>query len=64
MLTAMGEAVDTEISDCKMIPHDGVLQEETHVYNNLIEGYEEFLEGKTLPAAEAEKQVLEAKGWA
>lgn len=55
--------MDAEAFDREMSLRTSAFKNEMRIYDSLMEGYSDYLEGRTIPAAEAEKRILKAKGW-
>lgn len=54
---------NTEASDYEMSFCVSVRENEIRIYNSLMKGYADYLEGDAVEASEAEKAIMEEKGW-
>lgn len=54
---------NTEASDYEMSFCVGVRENEIQIYSSLMKGYADYLEGDVVEASEAEKAIMEEKGW-
>lgn len=67
-LTRNGSAsivvMDAEAFDRAMSFRSSVYANEMRVYEGLMRGYADYLDGNTVDAAEAEDEIMRARGWA
>lgn len=66
-LTRNGSAcvvvMDARAFDEAMSFRNEVLEQEMRTYRGLMRGYEDYLEGRTVMADEADEAIRRAKGW-
>ncbi|MEF2656015.1 MAG: type II toxin-antitoxin system Phd/YefM family antitoxin [Eggerthellaceae bacterium] len=66
-LTRNGSAsivvMDAEAFDRAMSFRASMQENEMRIYNSLMKGYADYLEGDVVEASEAEKAIMEEKGW-
>lgn len=66
-LTRNGSAsivvMDASAFDRAMSFRSNVYENEMRVYEGLMKGYADYLEGNTVAAADAEAEIMHEKGW-
>lgn len=55
--------MNAEAFDRAMSLRDEVRQRELAVYDGLMRGYQDVLDGKTIPAADAISRIRAERGW-